>query len=216
MGSGIIDPLRFPWVHDVVQIGGSPGILSPGYCILSGWAREHEFDVKKGKGTKGSTITFTQLPPGTGEIEFFLWDNGTMGTGHNHFQEWAEFVKALKYDPTKKQVEAIQIFHPFLDDLGINSVVCVEIGILTRSPTLMFSSKCKFLEYTPQPKGSAVGTAKGTKKLTPTEATAQSVANQGDALTNQLKEALSGPSAQEQEVEKLWGKFNSEGESATQ
>jgi hypothetical protein len=203
-------------VHDVVQIGGSPGILSPGYCVLSGWTRSFEFDVKKGKGTKGSTLTFTQLPPGGGEIEFFLWDDGTLGTGHNHFAEWAIFARALKFDPTKKQIEALQIFHPFLDDLGISSVVCTEIGILTRSPTLMFSSKCKFLEYTPPPKGSAVGTAKGTKKLTPTQQVATSTANQADAALAQLQEALSGPSSQEKEFDSLYKQFSGEGEKATQ
>jgi hypothetical protein len=214
MGSDAIGPLKFPWVHDVVQIGGSPGILSPGYCILSGWNRTHEFDVKKGKGTKGSTITFVGLPPGSGEIEFFIWDDGRFG--RNHFEEWAAFVRALKYDPTKKNIEAIPIYHPFLDDLGINSVVCTEIGILTRSPTMMFSSKCKFLEYTPQPKGSAVGTAKGSKKITPKEAAANQAAAAGDAATNALKEALSAPSSQEQEMDKLWKQYNSEGEGATQ
>lgn len=211
--SAVINPLKFPWVWDSIEIV-SVNAHSPGYCVLSGFERKHEFDVKKGKGTKGSTITFTQLPPAEGEIEFFLWDDGTLGTGHDHFAEWAAFVPLLKYDPTRKKIEAIQIWHPALDDLDISSVVCLEIGMLTRTKDLMFSSKCKFLEYTPPPKGSAVGTASGTKKTLKS-----SVANQaaaiGDAATQALKEALSAPDSQEKEMDKLWKDFNNEGKGAS-
>lgn len=212
MSSALVNPYFFPQEWDVIRIGGQPGTVSPGMCVLSGWARKHEFDVKKGKGTKGSTITFTQLPPVEGEIEFFFWDRGLYG--HNHFVEWSIFLPLLKYDPTKKDIQAIAIYHPSLDDLGISSVVCTEVGILTRSNQLMYSVKCKFLEYTPQPKGSAVGTARGTKKLTPTQAAANAAQSAGDAATQALKAALDGPSQQEKEIEKLSQEFHNEGGSA--
>ncbi len=214
MSSALVNPLFFPEEWNVIRVIGNPGTVSPGICVLSGWDRKHGVDVKKGKGSKGATITFTDFPPVEGEIEFFLWDNGSLGTGHNHFYEWSLFLPLLKIDPTKKSPQAINIFHPALDDLGISSVLCVEIGPLMRGAGLMYSSKCKFLEYTPQPKGSAVGTAKGTKKLTPTQAAANSAQAAGDAATNALREALSAPSAQDQEMSKLWQDLNSQGKDA--
>jgi len=211
VASQLVNPLLYPQEWDVVRVSGSPGMSSPGVCKLSGWARKNEFDVKKGKGTKGSTLTFTGLPPVEGEIEFFLWDDGTLGTGHNHFEEWSRFKELLKYDPTKKTIEAIAIFHPALDDIGVFSVICVEIGILIPTRELLYTVKCKFIEYTPQPKASAVGTARGTKKITPTDAAAAHAQAAGDASTQALKEALDGPTSQENEMNKLWKDYNAQG-----
>ena len=125
-GLGLVDPIAFPQYWDVILIAGTP---SPGLCRLKGWKRMHTWDVKKGKGTVGAKITFTEKPPATGDIEFLLWDNGTLGTGHNHFAEWDAFVQLLKYDPTKKTANAVSIYHPALDFVDISSVVTTEIGI---------------------------------------------------------------------------------------
>ncbi len=71
-----VPPVASPIVSqdsDYVTIDGivNPGIIAPGG--ISGFKRETEWDVKKGKGTKGGTTTLSQLPPAKGSIKFFLW-----------------------------------------------------------------------------------------------------------------------------------------------
>lgn len=201
-----VDPIRYASSWNVILVAGA--FPSPGFCVLSGFDRSAEFDEKKGKGTKGATLTYVQAPLAEGEIEFFLWDNGTLGTGHDHFAEWSAFRELLKYDPTKKKVEAVSIYHPALADQSITSVVCEHIGMLTRTRELMYSVKCKFKEYTPPPKTSAVGTASGAKKNPGADAAAHAQAA-GDAATQALKEALDAPTQQEKELDKLWSDYNS-------
>ena len=123
---GLVDPIAFPQYWDKVRVAGT---WSPGLCRVKNGKRIHTWDVKKGKGTVGAKITFTEKPPATFDVEFILWDNGTLGTGHNHFAEWDNFVQLLKYDPTKKTANAVSIFHPALDFADISSVVTTEIGI---------------------------------------------------------------------------------------
>lgn len=149
------DPITNPRAWDAIVLGTT---VSPGYCKLKGWKRVHEFDVKKGKGTLGATVTFTQKPPVEGTIEFYLWDNGTLGTGHNHFQEWSQFFPLLKYDPTKKVPQAINLWHQALSDINVSSVVCTNIGALEPEGSGMWKVTCSFLEYFPPSKKSAVGT----------------------------------------------------------
>ena len=156
MASGTLDPISAPSSWDVVILGTTP---SPGFCKVKGFKRVHEFDIKKGKGTVGATVTFTQKPPVEGEITFYLWDNGSMGTGHNHFVEWEAFRPLLKYDPTKKTVQAIDLFYPSLADIDVSSVVTTNIGgIEPDGDNGMYSITVAFLEYFPPGKNSAVST----------------------------------------------------------
>lgn len=148
MSSGANDPISFPQNWDVVFIGG---VLSPGRCEVSEFKRVHEFDVKKGKGTLGATITFVGRPPAKGSIKFYLWTP-------THFADWDNFRPLLKYDPTKQAVQAIDIFYPSLADIELNSVVCESIGNIVHEGKQLYSITCEFLEYFTPPQTSAVST----------------------------------------------------------
>lgn len=151
--SASADPITQPRAWDKIQIGG---VDSPGTCTVSEFKRAHEFDVKKGKGTYGATITFVGRPPAKGTVKFSLW-------AQDHFQEWKEFRKLLKYDPTKTTVTAIDIAHPSLRDIDITSVVTESIGNITPEGKGMYSCTVEFLEYFPPPPKSAVSTPAGSK-----------------------------------------------------
>ncbi len=154
MSSGQVNPIDNPQVWDVVIVGG---YYSPGRCEVSEFKRAHEFDVKKGKGTLGATVTFVGRPPAKGSIKFFLWTPG-------HFFQWDIFRQILKYDPTKKKVTAIDIYHPSLADIELNSVVVESIGNIVPEGGVgsgLFSITVELLEYFPPPKASAVSTPNG-------------------------------------------------------
>lgn len=163
---GAIDPISNPRAWDFVTIAN---VNSPGFCQVPEWKRKHEYDVKKGKGTTGATVTFVQKPPAEGSIKFFLWDNGTLGTGHNHFKEWDAFIPLLEYDPTKsaKDQQAFGIYHPALDAIKVKNVVTNGIGSLVHEGAGMYSITVDFLEYFPASKTSAVSTPKGSKTTAP-------------------------------------------------
>ena len=91
MTSGSIDPIANPEEWDTVSIAQT---VSPGVCKVGEFKRANEWDVKKGKGTVGGTLTYVGRPPAKGSITFRLWTSA-------HFTAWDTFRLALLYDPTK-------------------------------------------------------------------------------------------------------------------
>lgn len=149
-----VNPFDSPQDYDFVEIGG---IECPGICQLSGFKRPTEWDVKKGKGTKGGTATLSQLPPAKGSIKFLLWSQ-------LHFEIWDTVFRAqFLYDPTKKTVNAVDIYHPALANIDIHSVVTESIGAVEHESKGLYSITVELLEYLPPPKKSATGTPDGSK-----------------------------------------------------
>lgn len=151
MPSQVLNPFDSPDAWDVIKIGQQ---TSPGLCKVSDFASKHEWDVKKGKGTLGATITFVGRPPAKGSIKFKLWTP-------QHFVQWGTFVDSFKYDPTKKAVQAIDIYHPALSFIDLNSVVCEGIGLPVHEGSGLYTITVELLEYFPPPKASAIGTPSG-------------------------------------------------------
>lgn len=148
-------PIATPQDYDVVKIDGveNPGIIAPGG--ISGFKRETEWDVKKGKGTKGGTMTLSQLPPAKGSIKFLLWSDF-------HFEAWDTIYRArFKFDPTKKTKNAVDIFHPALAKLDIHSVVTESIGPETPEGKGLWSITVELAEYLPPPPKNITSTPSG-------------------------------------------------------
>lgn len=167
MSSGDINPIDHPEVYDVVRIGGvtSPGVIKPGG--ITGFKREHEWDIKTGKGTQGASLSYVQRPPSQGSITFTLVDR-------IHFEQWEDFRPQFKYDPTKTNPQAVEIFHPVLADLDIHSVVANSISQLENDGVGEWHCTVDFTEYFPPPKKSAVATPTTSK----TDTNPQTAANQ--------------------------------------
>jgi hypothetical protein len=153
------NPITDSQDYDTIAIAG---VTCPGWCKLSGFDRPYEWDVKKGKGVKGSTTTLVSLPPAEGSITFFAWLA-------SHFEDWNDFLPLLKYDPTKKQGQAFEVYHPLLVDLEIHSLVCKKIGIWTNDGKGYWSRQVDFLEYYPAPKQSAVSTPTSAATTNPSD-----------------------------------------------
>ncbi len=154
--SGQLDPFSSPESWDVVMVANTN---TPGVAELSGFARPFGWEVKKGKGAKGSTVTLNDYPPAKGTLTLRFWTQ-------DHFIQWAEFRAIWNYDPTKKPVAAVDIFHPSLADLGIDRVVCEEISAVEKESPGLYKVVIKLIEYNPPPKKPAVATPDGstTKK----------------------------------------------------
>lgn len=183
------DPFSAPpqsW--DVVVVGG---VTSPGICKLTECVRKHEWDIKKGKGSLGAEITFVQRPPAEVLLEFYLWQA-------DHFAAWDTFVPLFKYDPTRKTVQAVDIYHPSLADIDLTSVVTEEIGAITHEGGGYYRRTVKLLEYFPPPNANATGTPSGSTGTNPND---PNNAGNNPNTTNNAQDA------QEQEVQNLWGQY---------
>jgi len=150
-----MNPFTDSQAYDVVEIGGvvNPGIIAPGG--ITGFKRQTEWDTKKGKGVKGGTSTLSQLPPSKGSIKFLLWTA-------EHFDTWDQtFRSKFEYDPTKKAVIAVDIYHPTIANGGVHSVVTESIGIPEHEGKGLWSITVELLEYLPPEKKNATGTPSG-------------------------------------------------------
>lgn len=149
--TGQVNPFRFPQSWDTFTVGGvtHPGAICKGG--ITGFLRKYDWDVKKGKGAFGGTVTFTQKPPSTGKIKIQLWTAAQMDA-------LPAFIDLLQYDPTKTTVKAIDIYHPSFGITGVRSVVTDDIGPPKDEGGMLFTVEISFIEYNPPPKASAVGT----------------------------------------------------------
>lgn len=150
-----LDPIANPSFYDAVQIGGK---ISPGLAVVEATPRKTEWDIKKGKGVRGATSTLVQQPPAEVTIKFYLWDNGTLGTGHNHFAEWDAFYPLLQFDPTKQEGKAIELWHPALAGIDLSAVVVDHITSLAHLGRGLYMIEVKLHEYLPAVATSAVST----------------------------------------------------------
>ncbi len=141
-----------PQSFDTVTIGGivCPGIVKG----VDAFKTKREFDVKKGKGTFGSTITFVGRPPSTGSLTFQFWRK-------DQETAWIDFRQQFKFDPTKKTINAIDIYHPWLADIDMTSFVCEGIGSVKHEGQMLYSITVDLLEYFPPPNKNATGTPGG-------------------------------------------------------
>lgn len=141
-----------PQAYDKAIIGGveCPGIVKG----VDAFKTKREFDVKKGKGVFGATITFVGRPPSTGSITFYFWNR-------EQEQEWITFRDQFKFDPTKKTINAIDIYHPWLAEIDMTSFVCEGIGAVKDEGKKLYSITVDLLEYFPPPNKNATGTPGG-------------------------------------------------------
>ncbi len=160
-----LNPIDNPQDYDYCEVDGveNEGIIAPGG--VSGFKRETEWEVKKGKGTKGGSATLVQMPPAKGSIKFLLWRK-------DHFEHWdSTFRKAFKYDPTKKTKNAVDIFHPILAKQDIHSVVTESIGPETPEGQGLWSITVELLEYLPPPKKTVTSSPTGSTSKGATNST---------------------------------------------
>lgn len=155
-GSADISPLQFWGDWQVIVIAGttSPGVIAQGG--ITGFDRTTEWDVKKGKGTQGATLTLTSLPPAEGSITFVLWLS-------RHFTEWRAFRQLLKYNgkKTKTQSSAFDIYHPSLADLNITSCVTKKVSPINYKGNGRYEVTVEFIEWLPVPPKPIVVTPSG-------------------------------------------------------
>jgi hypothetical protein len=138
------------WCHVWIGDVRAPGFLKRGG--LQGFDRKTEWDVKKGKGAKGATLSLIQQPPAEGSFTFMI-------NSEEVFQQWAFFLPLLRYDEqTGTAADAVDIYYPALAELGIRHVVTKQVGPLVHVGAMLYERTIEFIEWRPVPPLSIVST----------------------------------------------------------
>jgi hypothetical protein len=119
-GTALNNPYDKPQAWDTLTIAGQvlPGIVYDygGFDVENGW------QIKKGKGSIGGTLTYTQKPPAEGH---FIMQLGSA----RDFVRMGPIRPLFLYNPSvHADKQAVTMQFPPTDDLLINSVLVKKIG----------------------------------------------------------------------------------------
>jgi len=109
----MINPLDFESVYDAVVLAG---VRSPGKVTISGHDRKIGWDIKKGNGQSGASMTRTSEDPVAFTLTFYL-------ANREDFDAWPSFLGLINSTVSGPTPKALDIYHPDLVEQGIVSVV---------------------------------------------------------------------------------------------
>lgn len=130
------------------------GVKSPKRVRLSGHDREIGWDVKKGSGQQGATMTRTSEDPVPFTVECYCVDQ-------EDFDDWDRFVAAAESTVAGATPKALDCYHPDLARVRINSVVLKKLLGSTPDDMGGETNRIQLIEYRP-PKSKG-GTPKGSQ-----------------------------------------------------
>lgn len=107
------NPIDDEELYDVLILGG---LASPGKVTLSGHDRKIGWDVKKGPGQSGASMTRTSEDPVSFTATIDLADQ-------DDFDAWDEYKALIDATVSGKTPKALDCYHPDLAEQGIKSVV---------------------------------------------------------------------------------------------
>ena len=138
------------------QLSGvlTPGTIAPGG--LKGFRRETGWDVKKGKGTKGATLTIKDQPPVEGLVTLQL-------VTAQDFSDWDLFVSSvLSIDPESQAADGLSWFYPGHVSIGLTDVVVKHYTGVEYHGRGLYHATFELLEWSPPPDASIVRTVAAT------------------------------------------------------
>jgi hypothetical protein len=153
---GTLSPIDFSNAWMRFQLNGvfSPGTIPHGG--IKGFKRETGWDKKKGKGTKGATLTLTTAPPCEGTITVQLFTT-------QDFADWDNFVQTvLSIAPEKQKSEGLGIWHPAFQPIGLTNVVVQYFTPTEHVGKGLYTAEIALIEWEPPPALSVVSTVAAT------------------------------------------------------
>lgn len=173
------NPLDNPELYDYFVLARQK---SPGLCDVSGANAPRNWDIRNGYGLSGATIVYTGDGLAKFTIRLFFWET-------DHFVAWEKFRVLVKKPPRGVRPKAMDISYPYLEELGITSVVVDDELQWTQPAAGLFVKDIKFNQYrAPLP---MVGKPDGSQSKA-NEPTAQTAIDKTiEALTKQAKDLAS-------------------------
>jgi hypothetical protein len=138
-------PIRFATAWHKFNLNGmrSPGTIPRGG--VRGFKRETGWDIKKGKGTQGATLTLKTVPPVEGMITMQLATN-------QDFADWDQFVaQVLSLSPDKQKVTGLFVYYPAFASIGLTSVVVKDYSPPEHIGKGMYHASVQLIEWNQPP-----------------------------------------------------------------
>lgn len=151
-----LDPIKNSNVWHKFQLKGqdSPGTITKGGH--KGFKRETGWDVKKGKGTQGATLTLKDQPPAKGSFTLQL-------ITPQDFADWDAFVlNVLSLDAKQQQAQGLAIYYPGLSSIGVTAVVVAHYTAPEHMGKGMYHVTVDLIEWTSPPPVNVTSTASST------------------------------------------------------
>lgn len=137
------------------------GVRSPGVVKLSGHNRPIGWDVKKGTGQSGASMTRKGKEPVEFTATFYLVEDVVQGI--NQINDWWAFEEVLVSTISGPTPKPVDIYHPDLASREITSVVLSELGGFVHDGKGGQTVTIKLTEYFPPKAASAGGSPSGSK-----------------------------------------------------
>lgn len=153
----MINPLDHEEVYDSVVLAGQ---RSPGTVTISGHDRKIGWDIKKGSGQSGASMTRTSEDPVEVTLAFFL-------ATREQIDLWPAFDGLIRSTVSGPTPKALDIYHPDLVMNGITSVVLSSFGGVVHDGKGGQTITVKLLEYRPPKSKGGSPNASKTKAVTP-------------------------------------------------
>jgi len=147
----VINPIDFDDIYNAIILAG---VRSPGRVTLSGHDRKIGWDIKKGPGQSGATMTRNGEDPIEFTATFYL-------ATPEDIEAWPAFHGLIDSTVSSTTPKALDIYHPDLVSQRISSVVKGTVGGVVHDGKGGQTIAVKFLEYKPPKK--AAGAPAGSK-----------------------------------------------------
>ncbi len=158
-----LSPVTVPWDANAAANAWMfytlSGLKSPGTIPrggIKGFKRETGWDIKKGKGTAGATLTLKDKPPCEGTITVQLLTA-------QDFTDWDNFVSQVLTIPEQnQQANGLSIFHPSFSSIGLTTVVVKHFSPPEEQRPGLYYASIEFIEWSAPPAQSIVATVSTT------------------------------------------------------
>lgn len=163
------------WLWATIRGWPTPGTIPRGG--IKGFKRETGWDIKKGKGTSGATLTLKDRPPCEGTITLqLIGPGGFYSFGGSYpstdFQDWDAFVSlVLSISPAQQKAQGLSFYYPGLASIGLTSVVVKDYSPPDHVGRGLYLATINLIEWSPPPPVSIVSTPASKAPDTPDTAT---------------------------------------------
>jgi len=140
------------------------GVPTPGTIArdgMRGFERKTGWDIKKGKGVQGATLTLKDAPPVVGSVTLQL-------VTAQDFSDYDDFVEqVLSLSPTAQSANGLSWYYPEHSAIGLTTVVVQHYTGPKNKGGGMYHATFELLEWSPPPAVSIVKTVAATSPDNP-------------------------------------------------
>lgn len=166
-------PLTTP--IDYIELAGQ---RSPGIAEIQGADSNRELQERKGYGLGGAFVVYKGIKLVHFKVSVKL-------VTASEWEEWHEWRALVKRAPTGRRPQALDIWHPILEDAGITSVLVESEGQPTQTADGEWTVVIGFCEYRRPVRALITADGSSTEPLTPGELAILAQQNENENLARQ-------------------------------